>query len=236
MKVIYVGHCGFLAETEKAWYLFDYIRGDIPELEPGKPLYVFVSHSHADHFSREIFSVPFSEHVSAYVLGCDIRKKFRRSGAGWLTRYEDRIVFAEPGKEIMLPSAKILPLKSTDIGVAYVVEEEHVCLYHAGDLNWWHWEGEPKAWNRNMEVNYKREIDRLRGKRIDAAFVTLDPRLEEAYWYGMDYFLRAVSAKAVFPMHFWEDYSVIPRYVSEHGHGDQIMKITREGQEFLLEC
>ena len=233
MKVIYLGHSGFLAETEKAYYLFDYIRGDVPAAKPGKPLYVFASHSHADHFSNAIFQASFAESVSAYVLSYDIRKKFRRSRAGWLTRYGDRIVFAEPGKEIVFPDVKVLPLKSTDIGVAYVVEEEHVRLYHAGDLNWWYWDEEPKAWNRNMETNYKREIDRLRGKKFDAAFVPLDSRLGEAYWYGMDYFLGAVQAEAVFPMHFWEDYSVIPRYVEEHGHGDQIVKIVREGQEFL---
>ena len=172
--------------------------------------------------------------MSAYILSYDIGKKFRRGRAGWMSRYEDRIIFARPGEEIPLADAKVLPLKSTDIGVAYVVEEENVRIYHAGDLNWWYWEEEPKSWNRNMEVNYKREIGRLREKGMDAAFVPLDPRLGEAYWYGMEYFLENVPAKAVFPMHFWEDYSIIPRYVNEHGHGDQIMKIEREGQEFLL--
>ena len=234
MRVVYLGHSGFFAETEKAGYLFDYIRGGLPAMEPGKPLYVFASHSHADHFSRAIFAEPFSKRVTAYVLGRDIRKKLRGGRTGGPASDESRIVFAEPGKRIVFPEAEILPLKSTDLGAAYVVEEQQVRLYHAGDLNWWHWEEETKAWNRNMEINYKREIDRLRGMEMDAAFVPLDPRLGEAYWYGMEYFLSAVSAKAVFPMHFWEDYSVIPRYVSGHGHGDQVVRIEREGQEFSV--
>jgi hypothetical protein len=131
-----------------------------------------------------------------------------------------------------------MPIKSTDIGVAFVVREGETCLYHAGDLNWWHWEGETKAKNRNMEVNYKREIERMKellnGRRLTAAFVPLDPRLENAYWYGMDFFMQTVGAEYVFPMHFWEDYDVIDRYIAEHGGGQNIVKLKAEGQVEVL--
>jgi hypothetical protein len=62
--------------------------------------------------------------------------------------------------------------------------------------------------------------------------VPLDPRLEGAYYYGFKYFLDTVSADTVFPMHFWKDYSVIDRYISEHGNANRIAKITTEGQCF----
>jgi hypothetical protein len=115
-----------------------------------------------------------------------------------------------------------------------MVREGGICFYHAGDLNWWHWEGETKAKNRNMEVNYKREIERLKGllqeRRLTVAFVPLDPRLESAYWYGMSFFMQTVDADYVFPMHFWEDYDVIDRYIAEHGSGQNIVKLKVEGQ------
>lgn len=234
MKVTYLGHSGFLVETQQAYYLFDYIRGQVPEPSGGKPLYIFVSHSHSDHFSRKIFQSRKIPRADGYVLSYDIRKKYRRGNVGWMEEYNDKIFWAEPGKAVRLPQCRVLPLKSTDLGVAYLVEEQGLRIYHAGDLNWWHWEGETLAWNRNMEVNYKREIDRLKGRKIDLAFVPLDPRLEGAYWYGMDYFLKNVPATAVFPMHFWEDYEVIGRYVREHGGQQQIQKIEREGQEYEI--
>jgi hypothetical protein len=131
-----------------------------------------------------------------------------------------------------------MPFKSTDIGVAFMVREGGICFYHAGDLNWWHWEGETKAKNRNMEVNYKREIERLKGllqeRRLTVAFVPLDPRLENAYWYGMSFFMQTVGAEYVFPMHFWEDYAVIDRYIAEHGSGQNIVKLKVEGQTETL--
>lgn len=232
MKVIYLGHSGFLVETHRAYYLFDYIRGHIPELTGGKPLYVFASHSHGDHFSPVIFREAAVPAADAYILSYDIRKKFRNSPAAWPGDCAERISWAMPGNETVLEDCRVIPLKSTDLGVAYLVEEEGLSIYHAGDLNWWHWEGEAIAWNRNMEVNYKREIDRLRGRHIDLAFVPLDPRLGEAYWYGMDYFLRTLSVSCVFPMHFWEDYTVIDRYLREHGGAGQIQRIEREDQEY----
>jgi L-ascorbate metabolism protein UlaG (beta-lactamase superfamily) len=234
MKVTYLGHSGFLAETENACYLFDYIRGTLPKWEKEKPLYVFVSHSHADHFSMKIFEEEIAGQAAAYILSYDLRKKMERSRADLLHKNNMCILFAEPNKEISLPNCSVMPIKSTDIGVAFVVREGETCLYHAGDLNWWHWEGETKAKNRNMEVNYKREIERMKeflnGRHLTVAFVPLDPRLENAYWYGMKFFMQTVGANHVFPMHFWEDYDVIDRYIAEHGSGQNIVKLKVEGQ------
>ena len=57
MKVTYIGHSGFLLETEEINFLFDYYEGEIPILEKEKPLVVFVSHSHHDHYNPEIFAL-----------------------------------------------------------------------------------------------------------------------------------------------------------------------------------
>ena len=53
-------------------------------------------------------------------------------------------------------------------------------VYHAGDLNWWHWEGESEEWNRKMAEDYRAEIDTLAGERIDLAFLPVDGRLGAA--------------------------------------------------------
>ena len=57
MKVTYIGHSGFLVETSGCSLLFDYYQGEIPRLRQDKPLFVFVSHRHSDHFNPEIFSI-----------------------------------------------------------------------------------------------------------------------------------------------------------------------------------
>ena len=67
-----------------------------------------------------------------------------------------------------------------------------------------------------------REIDSMKGRKIDIAFVPLDPRQEEAYYMGMDYFIKNVGANEIYPMHFWGEPRIIDRYKSEYG-GENIV-------------
>ena len=52
MKITYIHHSSFMAELDHAVLLFDYFEGNIPETDREKPLFVFASHRHGDHFSR----------------------------------------------------------------------------------------------------------------------------------------------------------------------------------------
>ena len=96
-------------------------------------------------------------------------------------------------------------LPSTDEGVAWFVTAEGKFIFHAGDLNWWHWEGEDKAWNANMAADFKRYTEPLRGRCADLALLPLDPRLgvPYAYW-GLLRFLELMDVRRLLPMHQWE--------------------------------
>ena len=75
----------------------------------------------------------------------------------------------------------------------------------------------------------------MRGQKIDAAFIPLDPRQEEYYNCGMDYFLDLTETKKVYPMHFWEQPGIIEQWISEHAdspHAHKIVKITGAGDVF----
>ena len=50
-----IGHSGFTVESETHMLLFDYWKGGLPRLPAKKKLYVFVTHSHEDHFNPAIF-------------------------------------------------------------------------------------------------------------------------------------------------------------------------------------
>jgi len=235
MKVIYLGHSGFLVESERACYLFDYIRGGLPASIGEKPLYIFVSHAHEDHFNMGIFRESFQKFKPVYILGRDIRRKVHKKEEIIYLEQERRLIWAKPHEEIALTDCRIYPLKSTDQGVAFMVSEpDGTKVYHAGDLNWWYWEEESYSWNRNMEVCYKREMEHLKGQKFKAAFVPLDPRQEAAYWLGMDYFIQQTEAEHVFPMHFWEDYDVIRRFQREHGPCPCVEVIEKEGQQYII--
>ena len=48
-------------------------------------------------------------------------------------------------EEITVDNMKIKTLESSDIGVAFLIEIEGKVIYHAGDLNWWHWDGDTET-------------------------------------------------------------------------------------------
>lgn len=230
MKVTYLEHSGFYLQTETADFLFDYYKGHLPVPEKEKPLYVFVSHRHHDHYRKEIFSLrEYTEQVT-YILSSDVDVLEKFTG-------ED-IVFTGPNEEISIGECTVHTLRSTDEGVAFLVSCADRKIYHAGDLNWWHWEGEPQEYNTAMRRAYQSEINKLQGEKIDVAFVPADPRLGEQYCLGLDCFMKRTDTRYVFPMHFWGNYDVFQRLMQEEctkEYRDRIVHIERPGQCFILD-
>ena len=213
MKITYIYHSCFTVELEKSVLIFDYYMGELPAFSKDKKIYVFASHNHGDHFAIEVLDwIHQYPHIS-FLLGSDIpvdAQYLKKNGKDITVK--DHIRTVKEHSTLTLDDMHIQALHSTDEGVAFCIELEGKSIYHAGDLNWWHWEGEPYPWNENMERDYKKEMDAIQGMHFDAAFVPLDPRLGKAYGWGMDYFLEHTDADMIFPMHMWEEYGYIGKY------------------------
>ena len=221
-KVWYLAHSGFAVQTESSFLIFDYYL-DEPKggtIEQGvidpkelaeKNVIVFVSHNHDDHFNPVVFewqkTIPNPEIPNAIRIGPDDT-----------VEQEDLVVKT---------------YRSTDEGVAFLVQIDGLAIYHAGDLNWWHWEGEPETYNIKMADDYKKQIDLLAGERIDLAFVPLDPRQERQYDWGVKYLLERNNVPYVVPMHFWNQPDVIDRLLVEpymSCHANRICPLRHRGQ------
>ena len=229
MRVTYIGHSGFSVELESHILLFDYYEGTMPEFDPAKKLLVFASHSHPDHFNREILKLadvyPDVEYIFPKDIG--IAKKEQRVSEHFMRKRD----------EITVGDTKVKSLRSTDEGVAFLVRCEDRIIYHAGDLNWWYWEEEDDAYNRMMRGDYQKEIETLAGEKIDLAFVVLDPRQEEQFYWGFDWYMRHTDTKIVFPMHMWKQYEVQDRLIGmevSEPYREKIMRVREKGQVFEL--
>ena len=246
MKITYIHHSSFSVEFNHVTMLFDYYEGPLPDFDRSRPLMVFASHFHGDHFAPVIFDLAEGREDIQYVLSKDINKKkvpehlldkvmFVKAGEKY-TLYPGKNEKAEEGgnAEPDGVTMEIETFKSTDEGVAFWISCEGKEIYHAGDLNNWWWEGEDKAWNYNMAANYAKEMDKMTGRTADAAFIPLDPRLEQWFYLGMKEFMEKADAKAVIPMHFWKDYSIIEKmrqHPSSEGWRERLIEIHREGEE-----
>lgn len=238
MKVTYIMHSGFAVESDSCVLLFDYYMGKLPKWQKDKKLYVFASHKHRDHFSLNIFDLAGQYEKIHYFLANDIKlneKYLERNQID--ASIKKKITNVGKNKELIFDDIEIRTIKSTDAGVAFIVKAENHFIYHAGDLNWWQWKGEDSPLYQNMERDYKQAIGAIKDIHFTAAFVPLDPRLEENYCLGMDFFLENVTADKVFPMHMWEEYQYINQYKKTQTgrkYADRIMDITGPGQEFDL--
>lgn len=259
VKVTYLYHSGFAVELDRHLLIFDYYKGELPKVPEGKQPVIFASHKHQDHFQLSVLK--WGEQASAntrYFFGNDIKmneKYLERKGIDPVIL--ERVKRMHGGECFELPqeqdgmesdadsqparsgqdTLRVETLRSTDEGVAFLVQAEGISIYHAGDLNHWFWAEEPESWNAQMERDYRAEIDRITGRYFDIAFVPLDPRLRAGYCLGMDYFLKKVKAQHIFPMHMWNKYSVIRQY-KETPTGklfaDQIADISKENKEFVI--
>ena len=214
ISIDYIGHSGFLVETETSLMLFDYYRGDLSVLDAkpaDKPLFVFASHAHGDHYSPVILKLAEKEREVHYLFSFDIRCRVRKRAAQDLG-----IRFLDADRSYEIPGLGMVEtFFSTDEGVAFYIDTGTAAIFHAGDLNWWDWEGEPADWLADQARVFKREVSKISGKRIDAAFVVLDDRLEKNYDKGMRWFLSVCTPAYTLPMHFWEDRTVVKRYLAQ---------------------
>ncbi|MCD8321778.1 MAG: MBL fold metallo-hydrolase [Oscillospiraceae bacterium] len=244
VTVTYITHSGFLVEWEDCYMLFDYYKGPLPTLAAEKKLMVFVSHSHPDHFSPVILTQFTAQRETEYIISTEAKSAVRRAmrEAG-LAMDQREIYFLPTWTDGSFPdgagdAVQVHALRSTDAGAAFFLEYKGKSLYHAGDLHWWSWPGEPEAENRQMVADYKQEIEYLRGRHIHLAFNPLDPRQEGDMCLGMDYLLSIADIDHLFPMHTWEEYAVAQRFLSETKHltaKTVFHPLERPGQSWAIE-
>ena len=235
MRAVFLDHSGFLVESDSAALLFDWWKGELPAVRPGVPLYVFASHRHEDHFNPQIFALDGGDRDVRFVLGHGIKPR-DLSRRGISPGTAEKCQTLRGGQTLTLPQAEIETLPSTDEGVAFLVTlPDGQTVFHAGDLNWWHWEGEDKGWNRDMEVNFKRYLEPLRGRRLDLAMLPLDPRLGEAGFWGPAYFLEIADVRRFLPMHQWGDFEFTRKFLEKYpAFTERTVPVERPGQSFTF--
>ena len=230
-KITYLHHSGFICELEDCILVFDYYidpEGKLDDLceVSSKPLYFFVSHFHADHFNPEINR--FESRAEGYFIHRDCTLTLRN---------HEMLHCMEVGDFMVTKYFRIKMFGSTDAGGSFLINHPKASVFHAGDLNWWHWEEEDDAYNRMMRGDYQKEIETLTGEKIDLAFVVLDPRQEEQFYWGFDWYMRHTDTKIVFPMHMWKQYEVQDRLIGmevSEPYREKIMRIREMGQVFEL--
>ncbi|AGB41435.1 hypothetical protein Halha_1494 [Halobacteroides halobius DSM 5150] len=233
-NIYHLYHSGVAIETTNAWLVVDYYNDtpskdrrslsngvlDTKDFKRKKDNLVFVTHNHHDHFNPVIFE--WDEEVDInYILSADVQAKEKDN------RYK-----MDKYQKLELDDILVETYGTTDQGLSFYIEVDGLNIFHAGDLNWWHWKKFSPQERKREEKDFKEELDKLKGKKIDIAFIPVDPRLEEYYYLAGEYFIKTIEPRLLVPIHFADDYSITSDFAKKVNQlSTKVVEINKRGKK-----
>ncbi len=240
MKLTYIYHSCYVIETDDFSIIFDYykdsgkspLKGYVHDelLNKKERLYVFASHFHPDHFNPDVLQWRQYKDKMVYILSADILEQHK-------ARKEDGI-FLDKGDRYKDEFISVETFGSTDVGGSFLVRIGEKMVFHAGDLNNWHWIDEStKEEIEDAENAYLNELELLAQAtgKLDLAMFPVDPRLGTDYMRGAQQFVSRIHTRLFAPMHFGEAYDKVNAFDTfAERRQCKLLKLTRKGQQFEI--
>lgn len=232
--VTYYLHSGFSVAAEDILLVFDYWtgeHGELPEekritpefLKQFKQIYVFISHEHPDHLDPVVFTWR-NEVPVTYIVSADmpVGTRGRRMAPG------DTLTLSE--------QVSVKAFDSTDLGVSFLVDLLGVHVFHAGDLNFWHWREESTIKEiEEADDAFRQAVEPISHESIDLAFFPVDARQGLMYDAGANYFIMCVKPRLLIPMHFWGRAEIAMEFARRSRcRQTEVMALTRSGEQISL--
>ncbi len=244
MIITYLFNSGFAIQSDMDLLVFDYFKdtaigerclknGVITEslLKNQRNVYVFASHSHMDHFNKVIFDWQKYNPNTYYFLSSDIEKSAKKAGI-------KNVCLLAPMQSAEVEDIGVYAFGSTDIGVSFMVEYEGKKIFHAGDLNYWHWKDESsESYVLQSKDDFMHELETIQKKTgfFDIAFFPVDSRMGTDFYDGALLFLQKFETGLFIPMHFFQDHHAVEKFVRDSRVKDKkIWQIRYIGQQFNL--
>jgi predicted Zn-dependent protease/L-ascorbate metabolism protein UlaG (beta-lactamase superfamily) len=217
---------GFFIETPSMTLIFDWYKGILPPIRRDRPLHIFISHIHADHFNPQILSLAEKyDNVSIY-LGYDYTDDAVNDYLDNLPERTAEALSCFDGNRLLKTDfGSVTSLPSTDLGVAFLVKADGLTLFHAGDL--FPWQG--------CEAEFAADTAPLKGKHIDYAMLPLDPRFPAAAERCIAHYLGLADISCFTPMHLWDKPEFVSAFVRQHPRYGQKMIAQNPGNAAIRE-
>lgn len=208
LRCIYGGHSAFYIETPSSTLLFDWYRSKVPPIRPDKPLYIFISHIHMDHFNEGVMRLadyfPNTEIYIGYDRGIEA---INRSLDSLSEKVKDSISHFVGAQRLCTDFGEVRSLSSNELGTAFIVEADGMTLFHAGDLAWS---------DQENDADFRKFTEPLRDKTIHYAMLPLDPRFSDHGDKTLDYYHKLSNIILFTPMHLWENYDYIKKFADDY--------------------
>ena len=135
----------------------------------------------------------------------------------------------KPGDTLDVGDVKIRVFDSTDKGVSFYVSLYGLHVFHAGDLNLWHWREESTLREiAQAEKDFYAAMVPIEHLPMDIAMFPVDPRMGGLYEAGANYFVMAVKPRLFLPMH-WQGRAEVAQSFTRKGRTKytEVLALTR---------
>lgn len=236
MEITYIHHDGFAIETKNTIIIIDYFEESINEktllesiIDSDKTIYFLSSHRHHDHFCKTVLE--YARENIIYVFSGDIGKIHSD------VRSVRNMNFINKGDIYQDELIKVTAYGSTDIGISFKIDVDGESIFHAGDLNNWHWNEECDAKrSKKYEDDYLGELNYIceENNYFDIVMFPMDPRLGKDYARGATQFIEKIKVRYFIPMHFWNEFDKGSNFDDFDKNKCEFLPIKLRGQKFTL--
>ena len=245
MIITYIYHSCCAIEFSKFSVIIDYYIDPVKEgeevgwveknlLQNDKPLYVLCTHSHSDHFNEEVLSWDAKKDNITYIFSKEVAETLKDNPL----LKDEKITYLDKFEEYKDKNIKVQAFGSTDEGSSFYMEHERKKIFHAGDLNNWHWNEEvPRDEAFVFENQYICELELLseQVKKVDIAMFPLDPRLGKDFMRGGEQFVNKIKTENFLPLHFGDNYELIQQFEPIANKAKtKLLKLEHKAQSFKL--
>lgn len=200
--VTFFHQSGFTVAVGKTLLIFSYWQHEqVPEshrlgdrdFKGFNNIVVFVPRASAEHHDPAIYTWKKSYPIT-YVVSSDAADAVPEGA---------NVRIIKRGETMTVANVYISAHRSTDAGVAFWVRTAGVTIFHAGDLNLWHWREENTLREiTRAEDDFYEAVGELPDKPLHIAMFPVDPNLGGFYDAGANHFIMAKKPGVFFPMHW----------------------------------
>ena len=213
--VTYFYQSAFTVSLKKTLLVFSYRQTGLQQIAPEQQLsdkdfqgfnniLVFVPNASLTHHDHGAIYKWKSSFPITYLISEDAKKDAPDL---------PNIRVCREGEKFSVAEATVSVHGSTDAGVSFLVESEDICMFHAGDLNLWHWREENTLRDiARAEETFYEKVAAIPKDKVDICFFPLDPNQGGLYDAGANHLIMAIKPRVFFPMHFGSRQEIAQEY------------------------
>lgn len=187
MNVEYINNNGYVVETDRATYVFDFVEGNLSGhyLRRDKPLLFVVSKDDPMYFSQSVLSYDKTTIFSNDFELAPYRKVFKM----------------DVNENIHFGFAQIFSFDSGNGGLSYLIKEGDTSIFYGGSMGI-----SQRSSTKSYEVLKSNFIDAMSPVMahapVDVLIFAVNPRNQHDYDEGARYAIVGLGPKVFFPIRF----------------------------------